>query len=196
MNQAGRLPIAVLVSGRGSNLKALLDAAASDGFPARIAVVCANKEAPALQYANEASIPTGIFPRQDYPTRSERDQAMARFCQSHGAELVVCAGYDAVLAPAFTAAFPGRIINVHPSLLPAFSGSMDAPARALAAGVAETGCTVHLVTDDVDQGPVIAQRRVPVLSGDTPQRLHARIQAEEHRLLPEVVREFALSRVR
>ena len=196
MTLAGRLPVAVLVSGRGSNLKALLDAASADGFPARIAVVCANKEAPALEYAMSAGIPTAIFRRQDFPTRADRDRAMARFCMDHGAELVVCAGYDAVLASTFTAAFPGRIINVHPSLLPAFAGSMDAPARALAAGVAETGCTVHLVTDDVDQGPVIAQRRVPVLSGDTPQRLHARIQAEEHRLLPEVVREFALSRVR
>ena len=196
MTLAGRLPVAVLVSGRGSNLKALLDAASTDGFPAQIAVVCANKEAPALEYAMSAGIPTAIFRRQDFPTRADRDRAMARFCMDHGAELVVCAGYDAVLASTFTAAFPGRIINVHPSLLPAFAGSMDAPARALAAGVAETGCTVHLVTDDVDQGPVIAQRRVPVLSGDTPQGLHARIQAEEHRLLPEVVREFALSRVR
>jgi formyltetrahydrofolate-dependent phosphoribosylglycinamide formyltransferase len=116
---------------------------------------------------------------------------MAAALKARSVDLVVCAGYDAILSPGFTRQFPGRILNVHPSLLPAFKGSMDAVDRALAAGVSETGCTVHLVTDNVDAGPILGQRRVPVLSGDTPARLHARIKAEEHRLLPEIVKQIA-----
>ncbi|HYM51614.1 MAG TPA: phosphoribosylglycinamide formyltransferase [Candidatus Limnocylindrales bacterium] len=185
------LRVGVLVSGRGTNLRALIDATAARNYPAQIVLVCANKDAEALEHARAAHIPWAVFHRADYPDREARDLAMAVHLQQHRAELIVCAGYDEVLHPAFTRAFPGRIINVHPSLLPAFAGTMDAPARALAAGVKETGCTVHLVTDAVDQGPVLAHRVVPVVSGDTPARLHARIQAEEHRLLPEVVRGIA-----
>ena len=185
------LRLGVLVSGRGSNLEALIEAAADPAYPAQIVLVCANKDAPALEHARTARIPWAVFHRADYPDRTARDLAMAIHLKQHRAELVVCAGYDEVLRSAFTRAFEGRIINIHPSLLPAFSGTMDAPARALEAGVRETGCTVHVVTDDVDRGPVLGYRIVPVMSGDTPDRLHARIQAEEHRLLPEVVRGIA-----
>ena len=189
------LRLGVLVSGRGSNLRALIEAASAPAYPAQIVLVCANKEAPALEHARAAGIPWAVFHRADYPDRTARDLAMAVHLQQHRTELVVCAGYDEVLRPAFTRAFSGRIINVHPSLLPDFAGTMDAPARALAAGVGETGCTVHLVTDEVDRGPVLGYRVVPVVSGDTPDRLHARIQAEEHRLLPEVVRGIAERRI-
>jgi phosphoribosylglycinamide formyltransferase-1 len=106
-------------------------------------------------------------------------------------ELVVCAGYDAILEHAFTRQFAGRIINIHPSLLPEFAGTMDAVARALESGVAETGCTVHVVTDEVDRGPILAQRRVEVRSDDTVESLRERIQVEEHSLLPVVVKRIA-----
>jgi len=181
----------VLISGRGTNLRALIAATREPAFPARVVLVCANRDAPGLAHARAAEIPTGVFPRQAFLSRESRDLAMAAALEAHGVDLVVCAGYDAILAPAFVDRFAGRILNIHPSLLPAFAGCMDAPARALAAGLRETGCTVHLVTTAVDGGPILAQRRVRVEPGDTPQRLHARIQVEEHRLLPEVVRRLA-----
>jgi phosphoribosylglycinamide formyltransferase-1 len=115
--------------------------------------------------------------------------------ESHGVELIVCAGYDAILSPGFIDRFEGKVINIHPSLLPAFAGSMDAIRLALEAGVEETGCTVHLVTNQVDSGPIIAQSRVGVLPGDTLELLAARIHAAEHRLLPEVVRRLAAARL-
>lgn len=185
------LRVGVLISGRGSNLKALIDAAAEPEYPARIVVVCANRLAPGLDHARRAAIPTAVLLREDYPSREARDLALAQELEAHAIDLIVCAGYDAILAPAFVRRFSGRILNLHPSLLPAFAGCMDAPARALRAGVTETGCTVHLVTDDVDGGPILAQRKVPVEPGDSPEHLHARIQVEEHRLLPEVVRRLA-----
>jgi phosphoribosylglycinamide formyltransferase 1 len=116
---------------------------------------------------------------------------MSRALRSHDAELVVCAGYDAILERVFTRTFAGRIINVHPSLLPDFAGTMDAVAMALEAAVAETGCTIHVVTDDVDHGPILAQRRVAVRPDDTVDSLRERIQAEEHTLLPAVVKQLA-----
>ncbi len=181
------LRIGVLISGRGSNLKALIDATAVPASPARVVIVCANKDAPGLEHARRASIPTAVFRRGEYPSRQARDLAMAATLTEHAADLIVCAGYDAILAPAFVRRFAGRILNIHPSLLPAFAGCMDAPARALRAGVTETGCTVHLVTNDLDLGPILGRRTVPVEPGDTPERLHARIQVEEHCLLPEII---------
>jgi formyltetrahydrofolate-dependent phosphoribosylglycinamide formyltransferase len=116
---------------------------------------------------------------------------MARALEEHGVELVVCAGYNAILEHAFTRQFAGRIINIHPSLLPQFAGTMDAIQMALDAGVRETGCTVHLVTDDVDHGPVLGQRRVVVNPDDTFETLRTRIQEQEHLLLPEIVKRLA-----
>jgi phosphoribosylglycinamide formyltransferase 1 len=186
-----KLRVAVLVSGRGTNLGALLDACANPDFPAGVVLVCANREAPALEYARRSGVAYVVFRRQAYPSREARDLAMAGSLAAAQVELIVCAGYDAILSPAFVDRFPGRIINVHPSLLPAFAGSMDAPARALAAGVSETGCTVHLVTNHVDAGPVLAQHRVAILPGDTAEALHQRIRDAEHELLPAVVRGLA-----
>jgi phosphoribosylglycinamide formyltransferase 1 len=172
--------IGVLVSGAGTNLQALIDA----GLP--ISAVASNKSgAPALARGAQAGIPTGAFELEEYMSREERDLAMAEWLGAAGAELVVCAGYMQLLTPSFLERFPA--INVHPSLLPAFPG-VDAIGQALAAGVSETGVTVHFLDEGVDSGPVILQETVRVEPRDTPETLHERIRAVEHRLLPEAVR--------
>ncbi len=186
-----RLRVGVLVSGRGSNLQALIQAAKDPLYPARVVMVCANRDCAALEIAKKAGVTRHMFRLADYPDRSARDLAMVKTLRLHGVELVVCAGYDAILEHSFTRQFPGRIINIHPSLLPEFAGTMDAVAMALESGVAETGCTVHVVTDDVDRGPIVAQRRVEVRADDTVESLRERIQAEEHLLLPVVVKRLA-----
>jgi phosphoribosylglycinamide formyltransferase 1 len=173
--------IGVLVSGAGTNLQALLDA----GLPV-VAVASNKRDAPALARAGCA---TATFELADFPDRSARDSAMADWLEAHGVRLVVLAGYMHLLTPAFLERFPDAVVNVHPSLLPEFPGA-HAVEEQLAAGVVESGATVHLVDEGVDSGPVLAQARVPVLAGDTAQSLHRRIQSVEHRLLPEVVREL------
>ena len=174
--------IGVLVSGTGTNLQALLDA----GLPV-VAVASNRADAPAL--ARAGSIPAASFELADYGDRAARDAAMADWLEEQGVRLVVPAGYMHILMPTFLARFPDAVVNVHPSLLPAFPGA-HAVEEQLAAGVAESGATVHLVDEGVDSGPVLAQERVAVLPGDTPDTLHERIKAVEHRLLPEVVREL------
>jgi phosphoribosylglycinamide formyltransferase 1 len=186
-----RLRVGVLVSGRGSNLEALIQAAKDPLYPARVVAVCANRECPALEIARKAGITRHLFALARYPDRETRDRAMAQTLKDHDVELVVCAGYDAILEKPFTRRFAGRIINIHPSLLPEFAGTMDGVAMALEAGVAETGCTVHVVTDDIDAGPILAQRRVAVRPDDTVESLRQRIQAEEHALLPDLVKKIA-----
>ena len=181
----------VLVSGRGSNLQALIQAARDPNYPARVVMVCANRDCAALEIAKHGGVSRQVFPLADYPDRTARDHAMATALRLHDVQLVVCAGYDAILERSFTGEFAGRIINIHPSLLPQFAGTMDAVSLALEAGVAATGCTVHVVTKDVDQGPILAQRQVEVRSSDTVETLRARIQAEEHDLLPMVVKRIA-----
>jgi phosphoribosylglycinamide formyltransferase 1 len=186
-----RLRVGVLVSGRGSNLQALIEAAKDPLYPARVVIVCANRNCAALELAKKAGVSRQLFRLAEFPDRKARDQAMVKTMRLHSVELVVCAGYDAILERTFTREFAGRIINVHPSLLPEFAGTMDAVTMALEAGVAETGCTVHVVTKDVDQGPILAQRRVEVRPDDTVESLRERIQAEEHILLPVVVKRLA-----
>ena len=177
-----RSRIVVLVSGRGSNLKALIDA----GCP--IAEVVSNVPgAPALVRARAAGIAARALDHRKFRTRTAFDDALAERIDGPGrADLVVLAGFMRVLGPAFTRRFAGRLINVHPSLLPAFPG-LDTHARALAAGVSEHGCTVHFVTEELDAGPIIAQARIAVRPDDTPESLAARVLVEEHRLLPRVV---------
>jgi phosphoribosylglycinamide formyltransferase-1 len=174
--------IGVLVSGGGTNLQALLDA----GLPV-VAVASNRRDAPALVRAGE--IPTAAFEAADYPDRTQRDAAMADWLRERGVDLVVLAGYMHLLTPAFLNRFPKAVVNVHPSLLPEFPGA-HAVEEQLAAGVTESGATVHLVDDGVDTGTVLAQQSVPVLPGDTPETLHARIKQIEHRLLPRVVEEL------
>ena len=171
--------IGVLVSGEGTNLQALLD----EGLP--IAAVASNVAgARALERARTAGVPARAFPLAGFAGREARDAAMADWLEAHGVELAVCAGYMHLLTPAFLQRFP--VLNIHPSLLPAFPG-MHAVEEALAAGVDETGVTVHFVDEGVDTGPVIRQEAVRILPDDTVETLRARLRSVEHRLLPEAV---------
>ena len=173
--------IGVLVSGEGTNLQALIDA----GLP--IAAVASNKGGVrALERAEAAGITTGVFDVDDYADRDARDSAMADWLVAHGVDLVVCAGYMHLLRRCFLECFPGRVINTHSAPLPAFPGPHPIH-DVLAAGVPETAATVHYVDGGVDTGPVIAAERVPVHPGDDETSLRARVQAVEHRLLPQVV---------
>jgi phosphoribosylglycinamide formyltransferase 1 len=174
--------IGVLVSGTGTNLRALLDA----GLP--VVAVASNKRG-AAALARAGSIPTASFELADYADRASRDTAMAEWLHEHEVQLVVLAGYMHLLTSAFLDRFPGAVVNVHPSLLPDFPGA-HAVEEQLAAGVAESGATVHLVDTGIDSGPILAQERVPVLAQDTPESLHARIKEIEHALLPRVVGEL------
>ena len=174
--------IGVLVSGEGTNLQALIDA----GLP--IVGVASNKsDARALERAEAAAITTQVFEVDDYPDREARDAAMADWLVQHGVDLVVCAGYMHLLRRCFLERFPGRVINTHSAPLPDFPGPHPIH-DVLAAGVPETAATVHYVDGGVDSGPVIAAERVPVEPGDDEHSLRARVQAAEHRLLPQVVR--------
>lgn len=173
--------IGVLVSGEGSNLQALIDA----GLQVR-AVASNRRGVRALERAERAGIPRAVFHLEDYPHREARDAAMADWLDDAGVSLVVCAGYMHVLTPAFLDRFPGRVVNVHPSLLPEFPGTR-AIEDVLGAGVKRTGVTVHFVDEGVDTGPVLAQEEVQVEPAET---LAERIHAVEHRLLPQVVREL------
>jgi phosphoribosylglycinamide formyltransferase 1 len=174
--------IGVLASGEGTNLQALVDA----GLP--IAAVASNRPgARALERARRAGIPTAVFDLADHGSREQRDAAMADWLEERGVELVVCAGYMHLLRRPFLDRFAGRIVNTHSAPLPDFPG-MRPIEDVLAAGVAETAATVHWIDEGVDTGPVIAAERVPVEPGDTAETLRARVQAVEHRLLPETVR--------
>jgi phosphoribosylglycinamide formyltransferase-1 len=174
--------LGVLVSGKGSNLRNLVER----GF--EVVAVATNKPScGGAAFARERDLPLGEFSQRSFASLEERDAAMRDWLLGHGVELVVNAGYDRILTSGFITAFEDRMINIHPSLLPAFAGGMDSVAQALARGVKLTGCTVHLVTEEVDAGPILLQAAVPVLPGDTVETLHARIQVEEHRILPEAI---------
>jgi phosphoribosylglycinamide formyltransferase 1 len=174
--------IGVAVSGKGSNLRNLVER----GFQV-VAVVTNRPSCGGAELARAHGIPLGEFPQNRYPSAAERDAAMRDFLLAQGVQLVVCAGYDRIFTEPLVEGFQGRIINIHPSLLPAFAGGMDAVEQALAAGVQVSGCTVHHVTEAVDAGPIILQAEVPILPDDTPETLRARIQAEEYRVLPRAI---------
>jgi phosphoribosylglycinamide formyltransferase-1 len=178
--------LAVLGSGRGSNFVALQEAILEHRLDAEIVLVASDQPtAPILIRAAEFSLPHAILPPSPFKTKlsPEGELALVALLQKHEADWVILAGYMRVVKQPLLEAFPGRIVNIHPSLLPAFKG-LRAWEQALAAGVPETGCTVHFVTEEVDGGAVIVQEQVPVLPDDTPESLHARIQAAEHRLFP------------
>lgn len=179
--------IGVLISGRGSNLQALIDAIAAGRLDATIAVVIANRaDAPGLDRAARAGIPALVMDHRAATSRADYDRQLVEALRAHGVSVVVLAGFMRLLGPAFCDAFSGRILNVHPSLLPAFPG-VDAQRQALEAGVAVSGATVHLVTPELDAGPIVLQAAVPVHADDTTASLAARILAEEHRILPQAV---------
>ena len=176
--------IGVLVSGEGTNLQALLE----EGLPV-VAVGSNNTKAKALDRAVRAGIEAGAFPTVEFASRERRDEELAEWLAERGVELVVLAGYMQLLTTPFLERFPGRILNVHPSLLPAFPG-VHAVEDALAHGVKVTGATVHFVDEGIDTGPIVLQEAVEVREGDTAETLHTRIQEVEHRLLPKAVRLF------
>jgi phosphoribosylglycinamide formyltransferase-1 len=189
------LAVGVLASGRGSNLQALLDACAAPGFPARVAVVVSDREqAQALERAAAAGIPGVLVNPKDFGDRTAYDAAVVARLRAHGVGLVCLAGFMRLLSPAFVRAFPGRILNIHPSLLPAFPG-LHAQRQALDHGVRVAGATVHFVDEGLDSGPIVLQAVVPVEPGDTEATLSARILVEEHRLYPAAVRLFAEGRL-
>lgn len=191
-----RRKVAVLISGRGSNMQALVRACAAPDYPAEIILVLSNKaDAPGLDFARQAGLATAVVSHRDFPDRASFDAAMDAEVRRHGAELVCLAGFMRLLDPTFVAAWRDRMLNIHPSLLPAFPG-LDTHARALAAGVKLAGCTVHLVRDDMDTGPIIAQAAVPVLPHDTADSLAARILEQEHLIYPMALRLLAEGRVR
>ena len=170
------------MSGKGSNLRNLVER----GFNV-VAVATNRPSCGGAAFAREQGLPLGELSQKSFTSAEERDAAMRDFFKAHGVELVVDAGYDRVHSHAFLEAFGNRIINVHPSLLPEFGGGMDAIERALASGAAETGATVHVVTAELDAGPILIQEAVPILEGDTVEVLRQRVHEAEHRILPQAI---------
>lgn len=188
--------IVILISGRGSNMASLLDAAAAGTLPVRVAAVLANRPAtPGLAFAAARGIPTRVVDHARHAGRDAFDAALAEAIDAFAPDLVVLAGFMRILGDGFVARYAGRLINIHPSLLPAFPG-LHTHQRALDEGVRIHGCTVHFVTPALDHGPIIAQAAVPVLDGDDAASLAARVLAQEHRLYPLAVRWFAEGRLR
>lgn len=193
---SGPLRLGVLASGRGSNLQAILDAGRAADYPARVVVVVSDRErAPALERAARAGVVGVLVNPKDFSDRTAYDAALARRLDEHRVGLVCLAGFMRILTPAFVRAFGGRILNVHPSLLPAFPGL--APQRAaLEYGAKVAGVTVHFVDEGIDTGPIVLQASVPVLADDSEETLSARILEQEHRLYPQAIRLFAEGRLR
>ncbi|MEO0784388.1 MAG: phosphoribosylglycinamide formyltransferase [Pseudomonadota bacterium] len=190
-----RIPFAVMISGRGSNMEAILQAAEADDYPGLPVLVLSNRpDAGGLLTAREAGVPSLSIDHKPFgDDRQAFEREIDAALQAAGAQFVALAGFMRVLTPWFVARWRGRLINIHPSLLPLYKG-LDTHARAIADGQREAGCSVHYVTDGVDEGEVIAQARVPILSGDTPEKLAARILPKEHALYPEALAK-ALRRV-
>lgn len=183
--------VVVLLSGRGSNLRAIVEAA----LPIEIAAVIANRpQAAGLAYARERGLPAFALDHAEYADRAAYDARLADEIERHRPDLVVLAGYMRILSPAFVERFEGRLLNIHPSLLPAFPG-LKTHERALAEGVKIHGCTVHFVTAALDHGPIVVQAAVPVRADDTPAALAARVLVQEHRIYPQAIRWFAEGRL-
>ncbi len=193
---SGRTKLGVLVSGSGSNLQALLDACAQPGFPAEVAVVVSNiPTAFALERARKAGVPAVVLEHKSFGSRADFEKALVEKLVEAGVEWVCLAGFMRLLGADFLGRFTGKVLNIHPSLLPAFPG-LHAQRQALEHGVKVAGCTVHYVDPGMDTGPIIAQAVVPVLPGDDEAALSARILEEEHRLYPLVVKLVATGEVR
>lgn len=186
-----KTPVAILLSGRGSNATALIRACEDPAFPARICVVISNNpDAPGLEMARKAGLSAKAIDHRPYKKdRAAHEQALDTCLKEAGAEAVCLAGYMRLLTPYLTQAWAGKMLNIHPSLLPSFPG-LHTHERAIDAGVRLHGCTVHLVTEGMDEGPILGQAAVPVLAGDTPDQLGARVLEQEHKLYPTVLRHF------
>ena len=195
MSDAQQPRIVALISGRGSNLQAILDQVANATLPMTIAAVISNRpNVPGLERARQAGVPALALDHQSYPDRPTFEAALITLIDRAQPDLVILAGFMRVLTADFTAYYRGRLLNIHPSLLPKFRG-LHTHERALAAGETEHGASVHFVTAELDGGPVIAQARVPVLPNDDADSLAARVLVQEHRLYPQVLRWFAERRL-
>lgn len=188
--------LAILISGQGTHLANLERACRSQHLPARIGLVVSNRsQAPGVALAQQLGLPVQTVSHTDFDSREAFDDRLARLIEASAADLVVLAGFMRILTDAFVQRFEGRLVNIHPSLLPAFAG-LDTHARALKAGVRVHGATVHLVTPTLDHGPILAQAAVPVLAGDDAESLRARVLSAEHRIYPRAVRWLLEDRVR
>ena len=182
-----RKRVGILISGRGSNMAALVEAARDPAYPAEIVCVVSNRpDAPGLKFAQDQNISTRVIDHKTYTTREAFDAALNDYLQSQKLDLIACAGFMRVMTSVLLEPWAGRMINIHPSLLPLYRGT-HTHERALADGVKVHGCSVHYVTEELDGGPVIARAEVPVLPGDTPETLSARMLAEEHKLYPKAL---------
>jgi phosphoribosylglycinamide formyltransferase-1 len=189
------MPVVVLISGNGSNLQTLIDGQLSGLLPIDIRAVISNRiDAYGLTRARAAGIETIVQPHQDFASREDYDRRLIELIDAHQPKLVVLAGFMRILSQHFVEHYVGRLINIHPSLLPALRG-LQTHERALASGVTVHGCSVHFVTPELDAGPVIVQARVPIVTGDTPATLAARVQTQEHRIYPLAVKWIAEGRV-
>jgi phosphoribosylglycinamide formyltransferase-1 len=187
--------IVILISGRGSNMEAIVRAQQAEAWPARIAAVISNKpDAKGLAFAQSHGIPTAVVPNKEYPTRDAFDAALQETIDRFEPDLVVLAGFMRILTAPFVEHYAGRMLNIHPSLLPLFPG-LHTHRQALDAGVEEHGATVHFVTAELDHGPAVIQARIPVLPGDTEDSLAERLLAEEHVIYPQAVRLFIEDRL-
>jgi len=187
--------IVILISGRGSNMEAVVRAAQAEGWPARIAAVISNKlDAGGLAFAQSRGIPTAVVSNKEFATRAEFDAKLQEVIDTFQPDLVVLAGFMRILTAPFVEHYAGRMLNIHPSLLPLFPG-LHTHQQALDAGMLEHGATVHFVTAELDHGPSVLQARIPVLPGDTPDLLAARLLAEEHKIYPRAVRLFIEDRL-
>jgi phosphoribosylglycinamide formyltransferase-1 len=187
--------IVILISGRGSNMEAIVRAQQAEAWPARIAAVISNKpDAKGLAFAQANGIPTAVVPNKEFPTREAFDAALQATIDRYEPDLVVLAGFMRILTAPFVEHYAGRMLNIHPSLLPLFPG-LHTHRQALDAGVEEHGATVHFVTAELDHGPAVIQARIPVLPGDTEDSLAERLLAEEHVIYPQAVRLFIEDRL-
>jgi phosphoribosylglycinamide formyltransferase-1 len=189
------LKVAILISGRGSNMQSLIAACATPDFPAQIACVISNKaDAKGLEHARAANIPTRVISHKNYADRESFDTAIDAALEEHKIQLVCLAGFMRILSPWFTERWRDRLVNIHPSLLPAFPG-LDTHKKAIAYGMKLTGCTVHFVRAEMDHGPIILQAAVPVLPDDSEEILAARVLQAEHKAYPAALRMIAENRV-
>ena len=183
--------VGVLISGRGSNMRCLIEAARDPLYPAEIVCVVSNRpDAGGLDYAQSQRIATQVVNHKDYAAREEFDAALNSYLQTQKLDLIACAGFMRIMTPVLITSWTGRMMNIHPSLLPLYKG-LHTHERAIAAGDSHGGCTVHYVTAELDDGPVIAQTRVPILAGDTAETLAARVLVEEHKLYPAALAKVA-----
>ena len=191
-----RVRAAILISGRGSNMRSLIAAASDKAFPAEIVLVISNvADAGGLKHAEAAGIATKVVPHKQFATRESFDAALDAALVEARAEIVCLAGFMRILSDWFARKWQGRLLNIHPSLLPAYKGTR-VHERVIAAGESQSGCTVHFVVPELDAGPIVAQAAVPVLAHDTPETLSARILAEEHKLYPAALKLVAQGKVR